>query len=51
MRRLPIALQCSRHPLVPLRLHLKPFSRPLAPLNRRLRLSVSLDASSPPLNA
>ena len=46
MRRLSIALQCFRHPLVPLCRHLKPSRRPLTPLHRHLRLSVFLDAFS-----
>ena len=51
MRRLSIALQSFRHPLVPLSRHLKPFRRrPLTPLNRHLRHSVFLDVVSSPLN-
>ena len=51
MRCLSIAHQCFRHPLVPLRRHLEPLPRPLTPLHRHLRVSVSLDAFSSPLNA
>ena len=50
MWRLSIALHAFRHPLVPLRCHLKPFRRPLTPLHHHLRLSVSLDAFFSPLN-
>ena len=51
MQRLSFALQCFRHPLLPLRRNLKPSRRPLTPLHRHLRLSVSLDTFSLPLNA
>ena len=44
-------LHAFRHLSVPLRRHFKPFRRPLTPLHRPLRLSVSLDAFSSPLNA